>query len=671
MQLDALILYNASGEFRQIRFRPGQLNVITGESGTGKSSLIGILRFLLGSDSPHVPLGPIQNTVAWYGLLAHVRETRFFIGRPAPAHNVTTSQAMLTIGESEIPPFEALEVNTNTAELVDYLGGLIGIEENLHVPAEGQTRRPLAANLRHALYYCFQGQGEVANPDILFHHQNRDFQKQAIRDTFPYFLGAQSPDALRKREELTELRREIRRQTLKLEEAGAARELGVGRAVGLLAEARASGLIAADVVPTAAGEAVELLTAVLEAESPLFNVDDVDGAAEVERLVARRAEVRAALREINDKIRGLDDFARVGTEYGAELDEHRVRLASIGLIPDTTDPEAACPVCQTPLNDDGTHQAITDSLGRVARRIALAQRDQPRITNARTDLIQQRNRARADLADIDTALGDLARTDDIRATAQRTWEQQSFVRGRIAQYLETTSLETDDGIAALERALDTLERRATRLADELDPEALRSAVTSTLNIVGRRMTELAQSFPLEHSEHGVRIDPYRLTVVADTLQGPAYMDLGAIGSGMSWVGYHLAAYLALQDYFIEMNRPVPRFIVFDQPSQAFFPRDRETGGDLSELSDTDRNNTLKLYKTMFDAVTKADGELQIIAFDHADFSDPWFQDSIIETWRDGTALVPRDWYSVEDAGQLMLPAASDVPEQEEGDADLI
>lgn len=649
MQLDALILYNASGDTRQIRFRPGQLNIITGESGTGKSSLIGILRFLLGSDSPHVPLGPIQNTVAWYGLLAHVRETRFFIGRPAPAHNVTTSQAMLTIGETEIPPFETLDVNTNTAELVDYLGGLIGIEENLHVPAEGQTRRPLAANLRHALYYCFQGQGEVANPDILFHHQNRDFQKQAIRDTFPYFLGAQSPDALRKREELTELRQEIRRQRLKLDEARAARELGVGRAIGLISEARASGLIAADAVPSAAADAVELLTAVLEAESPLVNVDNVDGAAEVERLVARRAELRAALREINDKIRGLDDFARVGTEYGAELDEHRVRLASIGLIPDTTDPEATCPVCQAPLNDDGAHKAITDGLGRVARRIALAQRDQPRIANARTDLIEQRNQARADLADIDAALEDFARTDDIRAAAQRTWDQQSFVRGRIAQYLDTTTLETDDSIAALERSLDTLETRATKLADELDPEALRSAVTSTLSIVGRRMTELAQSFPLEHSEYGVRIDPYRLTVVADTLQGPAYMDLGAIGSGMSWVGYHLAAYLALQGYFIEMNRPVPRFVIFDQPSQAFFPRDRETGGDLAELSDTDRNNTLKLYKTMHDAVTRLDGELQIIAFDHADFGDSWFQDSIIETWRDGTALIPRDWYAADDA----------------------
>ncbi|KRF04357.1 hypothetical protein ASH00_14735 [Arthrobacter sp. Soil782] len=643
MQLDALIVYSAAGESRQIRFQPGRLNIITGESGTGKSSIIGILRFLLGSDSPHVPLGPIQNTVAWYGLLAHVGEDRFFIGRPAPAHGVTTSQAMLSIGENQIPEFQTLAVNINSGELVDYLGGLVGIEENLHVPADGQTRRALAANFRHALYYCLQGQGEIANPDILFHHQNREFQKQAIRDTLPYFLGAQSPDALHKRQALSELRREIRRETLRLGEARDARQLGVGRAAGLIAEAKASGLLSTEVAPSGAGEAFELLEAVLAAESQLLDVDDFEGAAETDILIARRADLRASLREINDKIRGLDEFARVGTEYSAELNEHRVRLATIGLIPDVADANANCPVCQRSLGDASTHEAIEQSLGRVTRRIELAKRDQPRVAKARAALTKDRNEVRAELSDVDAALEELARTDDVRAAVQRTWNHQSFVRGRIAQYLDTTVLDSDEAIATLERLVEQLKENLARLTEELDPEALRSAVTSILNIVGRRMTTLARSLSLEHAEHGVRIDPYRLTVVADTRQGPAYMDAGAIGSGMSWVGYHLTAYLAMQDYFIEMNRPVPRFIVLDQPSQAFFPRDREAGGDLDELSDTDRNNTLKLYKLMFDVVTSLNAQLQIIVFDHADFKDSWFKESIIETWRNGAALIPSEW----------------------------
>ncbi|MGN7200358.1 hypothetical protein ACTHQS_09430 [Arthrobacter sp. SAFR-044] len=87
--------------------------------------------------------------------------------------------------------------------------------------------------------------------------------------------------------------------------------------------------------------------------------------------------------------------------------------------------------------------------------------------------------------------------------------------------LETTSLERDDTMSALEEQVASGKNQAELLTEKLDPDALRSAVDSVLNIVSRRMTPLAQAFPLEHSEHGFCIDPNRLTVVADTLHGPA------------------------------------------------------------------------------------------------------------------------------------------------------
>ena len=154
--------------------------------------------------------------------------------------------------------------------------------------------------------------GRIAGGEILFHHQNRDFQKQAIRDTFPYFLGAQNADALRKREELTELRRAVRRQRLRLEEARAVRDAGVGRAAGLVAEARASGLLSTDTMPINAGEAFELLSAVLAGDAP---------AAVVRRHPASPAAWAALAQQAQEA--GADDvtvyaYARVG--YHRSLD---------------------------------------------------------------------------------------------------------------------------------------------------------------------------------------------------------------------------------------------------------------------------------------------------------------------------------------------------------------
>jgi hypothetical protein len=121
------------------------------------------------------------------------------------------------------------------------------------------------------------------------------------------------------------------------------------------------------------------------------------------------------------------------------------------------------------------------------------------------------------------------------------------------------------------------------------------------------------------------------------------MNSGGIGSGMNWVGYHLTSYLALQDFFIRHKRPVPSFIVLDQPSQAFFPRDQEAGGDMEELTDTDRENTRRLYELTFEVVQQLGGDLQVIALDHADFEDDWFANSVIQRWRGGEALIPPSW----------------------------
>ncbi len=211
MQIDELILYHRDGETRPISLKSGRLNVITGDSRTGKSSIINILRFLLGGGNPHAPHGPIQQSVAWYGLRGHVGETPFFIGRPAPPADTDTNETMLVLGEVVTPPLDELSSNTSSGALREYLGGLLGIEDNRNIPSLGQTRQALSASFVHSLYYCFQGQGEIANPEILFHRQNREWIPQTIRDTLPFFLGAQGADDLRRREELTQRRRDLRR----------------------------------------------------------------------------------------------------------------------------------------------------------------------------------------------------------------------------------------------------------------------------------------------------------------------------------------------------------------------------------------------------------------------------------------------------------------------------
>src|ERR1700730_10547422 len=106
MNLLAIILYNALGERRVVRFRPCRLNVVTGASQRGKSALLDIAEFCLGRAKVTMPIGPITESVVWYAVLLQLPSGQVFIARPSPGPGVaSTQQAMITLGaEITVPP---------------------------------------------------------------------------------------------------------------------------------------------------------------------------------------------------------------------------------------------------------------------------------------------------------------------------------------------------------------------------------------------------------------------------------------------------------------------------------------------------------------------------------------------------------------------------------------
>jgi hypothetical protein len=266
-------------------------------------------------------------------------------------------------------------------------------------------------------------------------------------------------------------------------------------------------------------------------------------------------------------------------------------------------------------------------------------------------LLEERDASLRRISELNSTLSALAETSDLVARERQRVNIQSYVRGKIAEYLASVVSLDSAELDSLRAEVAQLQSAVRELEASLDPAHLRSMVDSAVARISRDVTAIAQRLGLEHSEGGVRVDANRLTVVADTPAGPAYLDAGHIGSGLNWVGYHLAVYLSFHRFFIEQSRPVPRFILIDQPSQAFFPSDRQSGGDLEELSDTDREHTKDLYQLMQSEVSTQEGALQLIALDHADFDDEWFQDCVVERWRDGDALIPRGWFLNDDGDE--------------------
>ncbi|XUB57878.1 hypothetical protein IGJ02_002137 [Enterococcus sp. DIV0724b] len=128
----------------------------------------------------------------------------------------------------------------------------------------------------------------------------------------------------------------------------------------------------------------------------------------------------------------------------------------------------------------------------------------------------------------------------------------------------------------------------------------------------------------------------KVTAVVDKTD--CLVQLQQHGSGSNWVGVHLIAYFALQKYFTQSKRLVPRFLFMDHPSQVNFPS-------KTEGKDTDREIFTKMYDFMYNKVNSLSNQLQVIVVDHAKLYDNHnFKASVIEDWHTDLKLIPIDWY---------------------------
>lgn len=165
-------------------------------------------------------------------------------------------------------------------------------------------------------------------------------------------------------------------------------------------------------------------------------------------------------------------------------------------------------------------------------------------------------------------------------------------------------------------------------------DRLRNAEANISNF----MTDYARALELEHSEGRTRLDFKRLTVVADTPNGAIRLD--QMGSGDNWVGCHIITHVALHLWFRMRNRPVPAFLVLDQPSKAHYPVSDDQLDQLA-FEDDDRKAVVRLFQFLWERA--ANDGFQIIVVDHADEAEDWFQESVIERWRGGNKLIPDEW----------------------------
>lgn len=648
VQILDIVLYSHDGRKRVLSLEAGKVNIITGASQTGKSALSDVIDYCFGSGECHVAHGPLRLCVAWYGLRLKLASGQAFIARrcPPPRAQSSTDHFIATGRTVKVPEASELRPTTNLEGATTTLTSWVGIRDNRHEPPAGQKRAALSTTVRHAVALCLQQQDEIISKKHLFHGTTDNWAAQALKDTLPYLLGAVDDDHVRKQGELRRLREQLRAVDRRLADIAALRGDGVTRADALLAQARDAGLT--QEVTSKWDGAMAALRVVLQ--TPLASVDvKLPDGAEFSRLSTERADLLQTQRRIRADIDAARAFSKDEKGFSHEAKEQKARLTTIGIF-DGGEPGHTCPLCAQDLPKENAPPQVAvlrGALTDVASRMESAARVEPHIENAigalevrLQDVQQSLTRNRTQMEAVRTA-------NEALSEAHTDSSKKAHILGRVSLYLE--SMPDVPDTKDLEAQAELLRAKCKQLDEDLSDERVQEQLASIASLLSQKLTKWARELGLEHSEFPMRLDLKKLTLVTDTVDGA--IPMSRIGSGENGVGFHLIAHLALHQWFVQRARPVPHFIFFDQPSQVYFPADKDVDGSMGLVPDEDRQRVRQMFQLIFRAVEEVSPGLQVILIEHADLNEEWFRSSIVERWRGGSKLVPDDWRRTGEGGK--------------------
>jgi hypothetical protein len=650
LQIESFVLYHATiMEPRTLRLERG-LNIVSGWRNTGKSSLIEIVDYCFGRKTLHVSEGKIREHVAWYGLVLRNDGRYVFVARPAPAQgNAGSTEGMFTpLGSPEPPMRDELQANCLVDQLRSEISSFAGFVDTQFVPPDGARRSVLDLHIGHALPLTMQDEEDIYAKSRLFHRGDERDVMQALRDTFPYIVGAADAEAPILRSRLSALRSELRQIDRELDKLDFASKEVDERGLTLLVLASEVGLAQApdlDGEPVATGDVLAALRSAAAQDPEAPTVHPPTGRAE--QLLELRRELNAQLRTARTDQALLQEFGRARDAFSIETNEQRARLATLNLLPDG-DGEDACPVCGSVLDEPDPDMAkLTSQLRSLEAELTGVSQMEPRTRSMLEQSTQLVDRLTQEIRAVSGALADLDHQEQSARRLASLAARRAHTQGLIEEYLRLTPEDSSAVRAKLNERRAVAEAEIDELAPKVDSALEQERLAGALDLIGADATTLARRLELEHAEDGqVGLRLAQHPTLTITTQAGRTFALRAIGGGGTRVGYHLAAHLAIHRLLRKRRRPTPAFLMLDQPTGPFYPDDVPVGEEPQLEKESDQIVVDSIFALIRSVADDLDGDLQILVTDHATFhGEPWFDDALLEDWRHGRGLIPDEWMS--------------------------
>lgn len=671
LQIERLIVWPKADGFKrnEIKFKLDCVNVLSGESRTGKSAVSSIIDYCLGSSDCNIPIGRVRENVSWFGIVVVMDSGRWLLARRNPMDEVCTSESLIKeiAVESDIP--DSITAGTDDASEVTTRLGQEGGVPDISRGDYGFTSKRLG--FRDTTHLLFQVQDIVANRYILFYKMQKAEIMEHFSAWFNFIIGAETLADVMNRQELEEINRQLRLIDAEKEKLRRKVITWNNKLRARLVEAKSLNFCYADAeVPTDDKKLLhEAKRLVKNRDSLMAQVRQDDS---VKKEIAKLREESRSLSESVDalsaEVDDLQDLKESIVNQGSATQKLKDRLSiARWLKANAQASQSVCPVCGGTTHDEAAHEL--DKIVKVVEDCERALQNSAKFPAATLTEIQEKENRLAGLKksqrDVDEQLRELIDIDDksARDYLERTNRASALFEALafIVELNEQVQTGVDDSTEKMLRA------RAKEIREVFDEQSIKDKETERLSKIGE--LALARLQTLDSEEQYRQFPPIfkkrDMNIVIKDAKGKEHT-LGEVGSASNWVALHIAVTCAFQEFFAAMKNPsscVPNFMVYDQPSQVYFPCGKKDQKDPhaqgapevdEEPSETDKLAVKKIFATIAKSISDTKERFgktwQAIVLEHAGSDIYGDIEGINElpAWRNKTALIPHEWYADEE-----------------------
>lgn len=649
--LNSILLWPRNKDFtyKRISFESDKVNIITGSSRTGKSAVIPIIDYCLGSDKCTIPVETIRKACEWFGVLVDLENEQLLLCRKEPGAQNATNEMYFARGQSVIIP-ESIESNTTTPSVKNILNELFSMSFlDLDPTTNHFSSRP---SYRDFMAFIFQPQNIVANADVLLYKADTSEHRQKLINIFPYALGAITPQVLAARQEMERLRKEKDRLVRDLDNIKDVAENWKQEVHSWITRARELGLSTYLWEESDSFEAqvhqLRLIVQKSEIESTISAINIKDASDELVMLRKEEQEVSSQLFASQKRYSEMKQLSSSIGQYDRSLQIQLNRLDISTWLRTMAKDGGTCPICGNIHNDSIN---VLDELCNAIKEIEKTAGDM-RVVPAAFE------------RELQTVEGEIQYLSEKMSAIRRRIEEESgkhqdnadkkYTLSAVSRFLGQmeVAIQTYERIGAdseLEQRIQDIESRLSELRRLVNEREIERKIKAALRYVETEASKIISGLDAERPDDPIEFIIKDLTISIKNTSGRSDY-LWEIGSASNWLAYHIAMSLAFQKFFQERGEiSVPNFIVFDQPSQVYFPQIPARESIAEEnlvLKDEDKEAVRKVFIALSKYIDDTNAKVQILVMEHAD-EDVWGDiDNInlVVRWRGNKEkLVPLEW----------------------------